>query len=338
MSKWIALSLLLLLFSCTQKVQHNELRIGMRETVSSFNPVLGNRTESENFWRLLYQPLVDFDVRNMKAVPVLAKDLPVVTFHDSTNTFALRFEIKNEARWDNGLPVTARDVAFTLKLLKLFDTKGQYPLSDEVKEIVFTNDVRNFTMIIQADSNHNYSEQFDVPVMPEYFYDPKSLLFEKNFDEMKSFRTKMPNQELEQWKKNFLTTADAIPYSVCGSGAYHLVSVNNNASFLFERKPDWWGNAFNNAGDFLFFQAYPARINYVTHCAPTSIVKFIVANHLDVFVHLTKADFIELNDNKEWQKQFNLSDKMIYNNRLSGVVTSTYEPGYWEAALRTTLQ
>ena len=328
----------ILFTACYQKVQRNEINIGSADSIKSMNPILGNRNESQNFWRLLYQPLVDFDLRNNKAVPVLAVDLPIVTYHDSTNTYSLRFEIKNEAVWDNGLPVTTRDVAFTFKLLKMFDTQNSYALTSELKEIVFTNDIREFTLIIQADSNKKYVEEFDVPILPEYFFDPSNLLFEKNFKELQSFKQKMPNEELQKWYDHFLSLNSLSSETVCGSGAYQLTDKSNQNELLLTRKPDWWGNAFNTADELIFFQAYPARLHYFMHLKSQMVLKNISEFKLDVYENLTKTDFKMLKENSDWEKDFVVTNNFIYNKRLTGIETSASNPGFWEGSFRTTLK
>ncbi len=78
------------------------------------NPV--NSTDAsmaQDIQNNIFQPLINFDFKTLKLVPVLADSMPQIKV-DSAGRMSLTFEIRKEAKWDNGTPITAKDVDFTL--------------------------------------------------------------------------------------------------------------------------------------------------------------------------------------------------------------------------------
>ncbi len=63
--------------------------------------------------RHLYDPILDYDV-NGNLVPVLASELPVV----STDHLRITVKLRTDAHWQDGLPITAKDVKFTLDKIR----------------------------------------------------------------------------------------------------------------------------------------------------------------------------------------------------------------------------
>jgi peptide/nickel transport system substrate-binding protein len=59
--------------------------------------------------RYLYDPMIDYDV-NGNLVPVLAAELPTV----SPDHLRITLKLRPDAHWSDGVPITAKDVKFTL--------------------------------------------------------------------------------------------------------------------------------------------------------------------------------------------------------------------------------
>ncbi|NJN34264.1 MAG: hypothetical protein HC817_08455 [Saprospiraceae bacterium] len=84
------------------------------------NPLTTEDVNSVNVMDNIFLPLLDFDPQTFELVPVLAKSRPIISTVD-TGKFkggaSYTYEIRDEAVWDNGAPVTAADYIFTVKAI-----------------------------------------------------------------------------------------------------------------------------------------------------------------------------------------------------------------------------
>ena len=68
--------------------------------------------------RYLYQKLLEIDHTSLQLIPVLAKDLPVIEEVGDKEGMLITYELRDEATWDDGTPITAADVEFSFKTAK----------------------------------------------------------------------------------------------------------------------------------------------------------------------------------------------------------------------------
>ena len=64
------------------------------------------------------QNLLNIDFQSGEMIPVLAKAVPEVVTNDD-GTITLDMEVRAEAEWDNGDPITGKDIAFNVKIMKV---------------------------------------------------------------------------------------------------------------------------------------------------------------------------------------------------------------------------
>ena len=114
--KWLALLLAaMLLMTCTAcaaaETKARSVTIAVTSAPSSLNPLLIDATEVMKYaLSLEFLPLVELN-RELEFVPQLAES---ITTQDNL-TFTIR--LQEAAAWSDGVPVTSRDVLFTLLLL-----------------------------------------------------------------------------------------------------------------------------------------------------------------------------------------------------------------------------
>ncbi|MEK6616490.1 MAG: ABC transporter substrate-binding protein, partial [Bacteroidota bacterium] len=79
------------------------------------NPINFTDAESGYITNHIFQKLIDVDFRNpTELVPILAESRPQIE-KTPDGKMIITFRIRKETRWDNGSPVTAKDVEFTIK-------------------------------------------------------------------------------------------------------------------------------------------------------------------------------------------------------------------------------
>jgi peptide/nickel transport system substrate-binding protein len=130
----------------------------------------------------VFLPLLDFHPQTFELMPVLAKTRPIVARVDTglyKGSIAYTYEIREEAVWDNGSPVTAADYIFNLKTILNKKTGSGNMRSglDFVKDVVVeAQNPKKFT--IYSNKTYILSEinSGTFPLIPEYIYDTEGVM------------------------------------------------------------------------------------------------------------------------------------------------------------------
>src|SRR5690606_36380195 len=155
----------------------NEVRIRLGQDPENLNPVSYTSKDASQQINLLYQSLLTVDLADGKLKPLLAESMPEIVQQDSFSFFTYR--IRPEARWANGSPVTAADVAFSLKTIKcpLVNNEKIRPDFDFVQEIrIDAADPKKFTLLCKGFTpDHLLMSGERFFVMAEYVADPNGF-------------------------------------------------------------------------------------------------------------------------------------------------------------------
>ncbi len=150
-------------------------RAGWLADVDNMNPFIGYVSTSYEIWYLTYDALVGYDPATL--VPVKGEDSPglATDWSVSDDGLSWTFTLRQGVTWHDGVPLTAKDVAFTYNC-------------------VIDNELENFTSYLQhidrAVVVDDYTVRFDcsqpkpdmirhwLPILPEHIWskvDPKKL-------------------------------------------------------------------------------------------------------------------------------------------------------------------
>jgi len=86
------------------------LRVGWAEEPDTLNPYLSASRASRFVWDLVYDTLVDYDAATLDAVPGLA-----TSWDHSADGLVWTFALRDGVTWQDGRPLTARDVEWTYR-------------------------------------------------------------------------------------------------------------------------------------------------------------------------------------------------------------------------------
>ena len=136
------------LLSCKndRKQEDATINIRLKKDPERINPLLFPNPTAREVYQYLHLPLADFDPNTLALSPVLIKNIPSAISIDTgmyKGGLLFNIEILEEAKWDNGSPITANDYAFTIKAINL-------PLTNAAKYRDWT---QNFTDIAIDQSN-----------------------------------------------------------------------------------------------------------------------------------------------------------------------------------------
>ena len=126
--------------------------------LQTLNPLLTTHPLAKQVERyVLLTTLVRYDT-TLAPQPYLAR-----TWTWSADRTALVFRLQAGVRWHDGVPTTARDVAWTLNAAR--DPATGYPRSNELADVVFVKDADDSTVVVRFGRPH------PEPGLPDVFAD-----------------------------------------------------------------------------------------------------------------------------------------------------------------------
>lgn len=306
----------ILLFSCgddpkvvppgTTNNAANTVNVRMDAAVSTLNIYLTASGYSRYVAMRIFQSLADLDPKTLDLKPVMVKSLPAVrkvTEGPYAGSLAYDFEILDEAKWDNGSPVTGKDVEFTLKIIfhPGLATEAYRGYFEYLKGIeVDPANPKKFT----AYYRQYYMLMLDgicgVPIYPAYNYDPANSLGNISLADLMD-KTKaaklVADPTMQAFAKSFEDAKFAIDKNfVSGSGPYRLESTDGEQGTVLVKKQNWWGDAIT--GQYPILAAYPERLAYKIVSDEAAIENLLKTDALDVAVQISPAKFLEMKQNQ----------------------------------------
>lgn len=281
----------------------NELLIRLASEPAGLNPILSVTDQySMQVMRHIFPYLMAIDPQSGQLEPSLVVSEPTiapVTEGPWKGGMEYTFEIRKEAVWDNGTPVTGEDFVFAVKTVFNPKVPAQRirPYLEMIKDIkvdpanpkkfsVFTND----TYILSLEAIVS-----SVPPIPSYLYDPEGQMAGISLGELldPARAAALENDpRLQAFADRFTSERySRDTASVAGCGAYALKSIGEDQRITLVKKQDWWGDKLSNP--LASLQAYPEKLIYWPIRDQTAVVSLIKSEDLDVAVAIDAKDFLD---------------------------------------------
>lgn len=319
--------LLSCLMSCSNSLPvQNEVVIYVSNDPEMLNPCNSIDATAGYITSYMFQRLIDADFKNPpETVPVLAQSRPVIE-KTPEGKMTLTFKLRPEAKWDNGSPVTVRDVEFSIKAIlnPLVNNPHAKPYFAFITDFIFyPDDSLKFTVV----SNEIYfmaeATFTDIVIMPEYLYDPKGLL--------KKYTLKLIAAKSDSLKSDALLKEFADDFNsekrmrdvnfIGGSGAYKFTEWKTNERVILTKKDNWWGDKLEKEN--CYFEAYPEKLIFQTIRDQTSAIVALKAGNLDVMHNIKSKDFSELPKSEKFTEKFNAYTPMQFSYVYIGLNTKS---------------
>ena len=281
------------------------------------NPITNSGANSTAILFHTHQRLLCPNFKNPnELIPVLAQDRPVIEEIDAT-TLSITYQIRPEAKWDNGEPVTGHDVAFTMKAIKnpKMDTQHKRPYLDFIKEVnVDEADPKKVQFICDRYIRAEYGTGAEVYIVPEYAYDPNGLM--KRF----TVRELTENGEALADDPDIIAFADDLNSEkwqrevgfIVGSGAYEFTGWETGARINLVKKADWWGNGIT---DNHYFEANAPEIVHQIVTDPQAAISALKSGKLDVYVWSDATEYKRSKEKDIFIENFDMEEtsSLIYS-------------------------
>lgn len=214
-----------------EKIQTDKIVISLENTPKGLNPLIYLSGPDMLVESLLFFPLADYNPVTLKYEPILIEKLPtsqIETSGDYKGKIRYDMDIIQEAKWDDGSPITASDFLFTIKAIfhpKTNAVKLRAYHSHLTDVIIYEESPKKITVYLDTKSIADMELLTSIPVLNKSFYDPNSTLEKVAISTLKeeanyaSYASQNP--DIEKFAEVFNSTKYSQD-SVNGSGRYKL--------------------------------------------------------------------------------------------------------------------
>ena len=289
------------------------------------NPLVSSSANSTYINLNVFQQLLNIDFETLEMEGTLAKSRPEIkelTEGPFKGGMSLTYEIRPEAVWDNGKPITADDYIFTVKAVKnpKVNAANIRPYMEFIKKV--EKDPANpkkFT--VYSDEKYILAEAFSAwYILPEYIYDPKGLMRKYSIADLND-KNKLDKISTE---KNMTEFADAINSSkfarekgyVVGSGPYLFEGWETGQRITLKRKDNWWGDQVKGLPQ---LNALPEKLTYEIKNDWTTAITDMKDEGMDVARGINPRDYTDLKDNGRFNQLFKLHTPVSLSYSYLGI-------------------
>jgi peptide/nickel transport system substrate-binding protein len=281
--------------------EESEVVVRLPAEPDMLNPARSGSSYATQIESHLIYPLAEMDPVTYELSPLLIEHLaeaePIMQGADSGGV-AFRYQIRDEAEWDDGVPVTGHDYAFTIKMalnprVDAEQWRGFLTFISAVD--VDETDPQNFTVVVSEPYILADLVTCNFSIYPVHVYDSSGLL--RDFT-VRQLTNPVVADSLAQADPRLQQFADAfmqVSYAkeiVSGSGPYKLVAWETGQRIILERKDDWWGDKV--ADKPALMRAIPQRIIYEIVPDENTALTMLKSGAIDVMAEVSPGAFIEL--------------------------------------------
>lgn len=195
------------------------VRFDVAADPANLNPLFARSDPSgvdQQLARLVFEPFIDVDPSG-RQVPVLLRAIPTVADGGlSPDGKTIRYQLRRGVRWQDGIPVTARDVLFTLRAIldprNPVRSRAGYDLIDRAS----APDPYTVVVHLRRSWAPAVASIFSYGTAPQYV---------------------LPAHLLERLRALDVAGFDAAPV---GDGPYRFVSWHRGDRLVYEANPGYW--------------------------------------------------------------------------------------------------
>ncbi len=171
--------------------------------VDTFNPLLSFNSYVKEYSKLMFDSLYEIDERQ------IARNSLVKSDELSEDGLVWTFNLRDDVRWHNGYPFSAKDVEFTLKILSRLDLDSIYKNNlDGIRSFSVVDD--NTFKITTESKDTNLPWKLTFPILPWSYY-----IDQEGFE----IDNKRPP---------------------IGTGYYRVLRYDMGERLILERNDNWW--------------------------------------------------------------------------------------------------
>ncbi|WP_201977288.1 ABC transporter substrate-binding protein [Hymenobacter rubidus] len=269
---------------------------------------------------LLHVSLLHTDITKAAFVPALAEALPAVQLVGDSLT-RLTYSLRPAATWDDGQPVLAQDILFTLKLmfcpgLPNEAARNQYRFIRNI--LPDPANARRFVVECRGQAPEYVQASGDFFILPEHVLDPRGWLRRLSLAQLRNPPPgPAPDTALQAVAQRY--RAETALGHLPGCGPYQLVKWEKDHYLSFRRKAHWWADLLRPAP--LVLQARPRRLTYAVIPNAASATLALQRGELDLYPQMPAPEFARLQASPTARKKLTFHSTPSYDVVVAGFNT-----------------
>ena len=304
MIKKLLLTLLIsaTLASCVKKrdLSQNTVIAHILSQPDGLHPFNDNSAMRTFVFQYTQKTLIKLDIESLEYIPMLVKEMPTA----SENNLSFDYELKDGIKWDDGTPLTAKDVAFSVKLMlspltNNAQIRSNYTTVIKSIELDKENPMK-FTMHAQNvhwDNKYIFSELY---MVQKSLWDKKGVLDNVTFADLLSDDFK-ETEVLSDWFNAYNNADNSYqPELLVGLGAYQVTEWVASQYITIEKKENWWGK--NDSS--VYSKAYPDKIIFKIIKEDASAYLALKNQEIDVTYSLGTIKLMKLQEREYFNDNY----------------------------------
>ncbi len=245
--------------------------------------------------------LMRYGLEKLNFVPDLAKDYPTI----SANKLEYTYELRPEAKWDNGEAITAKDIEFTFKVLKcpLVNNPQSKSYLENLKDVVLDkSNPLKFTLVMVREYVQNADFMIDYPMLQKTFFDKQNVLDKFSLAQFSDKNFKAENDKnLSAWATAYNDAKYGMDVAfMTGAGPYKVVSWEHGQSIILEKKKNYWAANSDKLDD----KALPEKIIFKINKDPNSTLLEFKSQKLDVSSAISIGQLFQLRSDSNFNSNY----------------------------------
>ena len=281
------------------------IRIRWANDPESLDPLALPNQNAIDAANLLQVSLLQVDYEKQVFAPALADSLPEIRLQGDSLTL-LSYRLRAAATWDDGRPILASDVAFTLKLMQApgLPNEGAKAQFSFIRQLVpnFAN-ARAFTLVCRGQAPEFAQASGDFPILSEKALDPRGELRSYSLAQLiDRLDSTPPDTVLTALAHRYAAAAPAVhPERLPGCGPYRLIAWEKDHTVRFQRKAHWWADRLKPAP--LVLQAHPQRLEFTIIPDNAGAAQALQRGEVDVYPQVPAREFARMRASTAAQKR-----------------------------------
>jgi len=288
---------------------------------ATLNPINGRDEVFNHVTRFVFATLIDFDIESGKEYPQLAEKLPELKIRED-GLLEISFEIRKEALWDNGSPVTADDVELVVKtgLIPQVNCDARRQGFIDVKDFIKDTQNPKKFKIISAPYFAATSTWNALNIFPKYIYDADNMLAKYSVKQLsESLDKNMKDETLSAFANKF-NDENFARKTVVGCGPYLFKIWKTGEKIALEKKKNWWGEKVKLP--YSYFKNYPENITWQIIRDNVTAITALKAGNVDIMRSINPKDYFDdLKKDNEFLSKYNLYTPTSFV--LEGIMLNT---------------
>ncbi len=293
------------------------------------NPIVTNDATASGIFLYIFENMIEIDRETYEQKPLLVKSLPEI----SDDHMSYTFELRDDVKFSDGVPLTGEDLIFTVKVIKNPFTDAQalrnYFMDVKSVELVDGNKYKVRFNMAKPYFRAVYSLG-DLEIIPKHLLDKDNMNNGFTWEELEEAQNTFDSKRFADMQKfaDFINAEEVSrdPKFVVGTGPYVLEKWITGQSITLLRNENYWNKeALPN---------YPKRIIFKTIKDQNAAVVAAKNKEIDHMEVIQPIDFVE---NVKDPGQFNLEKALVIEPSYNYLAWNNTSPLFNDKKVRLAL-